>query len=203
MWETQVRPRWGRSPGEGNGYPLLQYSCLKNPKDRESWQATVHRIAKSWTQLSNLHPPSAKYFGFFHDTPPFSAHSWDYRPLPPGMASLAKEPTWPNISRVNVMSYVSGNFKSQCVLSHQPALFQKEATLHSVPEQRQHAAKLRQTSIMRKIKQNNFSLVNLWNLWVICYHSLTYVLTDISSDMFDHVEKCKNVGRLSERYLEN
>ena len=39
-----------RSPGEGNGYPL-QYSCLENPMDRGAWQATVHRVAKSWTQL--------------------------------------------------------------------------------------------------------------------------------------------------------
>ena len=31
----------GRSPGEGNGYPL-QYSCLKNSIDRETWWATVH-----------------------------------------------------------------------------------------------------------------------------------------------------------------
>ena len=37
--------------GEGNGNPL-QYSCLENPKDRGAWQATVHRVAKSWTQLS-------------------------------------------------------------------------------------------------------------------------------------------------------
>ena len=29
-------PGLGRSPGEGNGNPL-QYSCLKNPIDRESW----------------------------------------------------------------------------------------------------------------------------------------------------------------------
>ena len=29
-------PGWGRSPGEGNGYPL-QYSCLENPMDRETW----------------------------------------------------------------------------------------------------------------------------------------------------------------------
>ena len=28
-------PRSGRSPGEGNGYPL-QYSCLGNPTDREA-----------------------------------------------------------------------------------------------------------------------------------------------------------------------
>ena len=30
---------------------MLQYSCLENPlSDKEAWQATVHRIAKSWTQ---------------------------------------------------------------------------------------------------------------------------------------------------------
>ena len=33
------------SPGEGNGNPL-QYSCLKNPKNRGAWQATVHRDCK-------------------------------------------------------------------------------------------------------------------------------------------------------------
>ena len=40
----------GRSPGEGNGKPL-QYSCLGNPIDRGVWWATVHGVAKSWTQL--------------------------------------------------------------------------------------------------------------------------------------------------------
>ena len=40
----------GRSSGEGNGY-LLQYSCLENSMDRGAWWATVHGIAKSWTQL--------------------------------------------------------------------------------------------------------------------------------------------------------
>ena len=34
-------PGSGRSPGEGNGYPL-QYSCLGNPLDREAWQAAFH-----------------------------------------------------------------------------------------------------------------------------------------------------------------
>ena len=42
-------PRSERSP-EGNGNPL-QCSCLENPIDRGAWQATVHRIAKSRTQL--------------------------------------------------------------------------------------------------------------------------------------------------------
>ena len=39
-------PRSGRSPGEGNGYPLW-YSCLENSMEREAWQATVHRVAES------------------------------------------------------------------------------------------------------------------------------------------------------------
>ena len=33
-------PGSGRSPGEGNGYPL-QYSCLENPMDRGAWWAIV------------------------------------------------------------------------------------------------------------------------------------------------------------------
>ena len=35
----------GRSPGEGNGYPL-QYSCLENHMDRGAWWATVHGVTK-------------------------------------------------------------------------------------------------------------------------------------------------------------
>ena len=38
-------PRLGRSPGEGNGYPL-QYSCLENHMDRGAWWATVHGVTK-------------------------------------------------------------------------------------------------------------------------------------------------------------
>ena len=41
-----------RYPEEGNGYPL-QYSWLENSMDREAWQAIVHGVAKSQTQLSN------------------------------------------------------------------------------------------------------------------------------------------------------
>ena len=41
-----------RSLGGGDGYPL-QYSCLENPMDRRAWRATVHRVAKSRTRLSN------------------------------------------------------------------------------------------------------------------------------------------------------
>ena len=43
-------PGSGRSPGEGNGYPL-QYSCLENPMDRGAWGATVHGVTKNRTRL--------------------------------------------------------------------------------------------------------------------------------------------------------
>jgi len=43
-------PGWGRSLEGGHGNPL-QYSCLENLVDRGAWQATVHRKAKSQTQL--------------------------------------------------------------------------------------------------------------------------------------------------------
>ena len=46
-------PGSGRAPGGGHGNPL-QYSCLKNPMSRESWRATVHRVAKSRTWLKWL-----------------------------------------------------------------------------------------------------------------------------------------------------
>jgi len=41
-----------QSPGGGKGNPF-QYSCLKNPMDRGAWWATVQRVAKSQTLLSN------------------------------------------------------------------------------------------------------------------------------------------------------
>ena len=47
-------PRLGRSPREENGNPL-QYPCLENPMDGGAWGATVCGVAKSWTQLSDLH----------------------------------------------------------------------------------------------------------------------------------------------------
>ena len=44
--DTGLIPGSGRSPGEGNDYPL-QYSCLENPMDRGAWRATVHGIPKN------------------------------------------------------------------------------------------------------------------------------------------------------------
>ena len=49
--DMSLIPGWGRSFGIKNGNPL-QYFCLKNFMDRGAWQATVHGVTKSWTQLS-------------------------------------------------------------------------------------------------------------------------------------------------------
>ena len=45
-------PVLGRSPGEGNDYPL-EYSDLENSMDRGAWEATVHGVTKSWTGPSD------------------------------------------------------------------------------------------------------------------------------------------------------
>ena len=51
MKETQsLIPGSGRSLGRENGNPL-QHSCLGNPTNRGAWQAIVHGVAKSQTQL--------------------------------------------------------------------------------------------------------------------------------------------------------
>ena len=50
--DTALIPESGRSPGGRLGNPH-QYSCLENPMDRGTWQATVPGVTKSWTQLSD------------------------------------------------------------------------------------------------------------------------------------------------------
>ena len=53
MQETRVWSLGREDPvEEKNGNPV-QPSCLRNPIDRGAWQATVHGIAKGWTQMSD------------------------------------------------------------------------------------------------------------------------------------------------------
>ena len=51
--DSGLIPGSRRSPGGGHGNPL-QDSCLENLMDRGTWQATVHRVAESQTQLKRL-----------------------------------------------------------------------------------------------------------------------------------------------------
>ena len=54
----------GRSPGEGNGYPL-QYSCLQNPMDRGAWWAADQGVATvryDWVTNTLTSPPVATHW---------------------------------------------------------------------------------------------------------------------------------------------
>ena len=51
--DPDLIPRWGRSPGEGNGNPL-QYSCLDNSMDREAWWATYFATGKESPMTEQL-----------------------------------------------------------------------------------------------------------------------------------------------------
>ena len=48
--DVSLIPGLGRFP-EGWHCNPLQYSCQKNPMESGAWQATVHRVTKSWTCL--------------------------------------------------------------------------------------------------------------------------------------------------------
>ena len=52
--DTGSIPESGRSPGGENGNPL-QYSCMRNPMQREAWWATVHGAANATWPLNNNH----------------------------------------------------------------------------------------------------------------------------------------------------
>ena len=44
-------PGSGRFLGRGNGN-LLPFSCLENVMDGGAWQPMVHRVTKSWTEVT-------------------------------------------------------------------------------------------------------------------------------------------------------
>ena len=48
--DSGLIPGLGKSPGEGNGYPL-QYSCLENPMDSGARRVIVHKVAQRQIQL--------------------------------------------------------------------------------------------------------------------------------------------------------
>ena len=53
MQETWVRSLGREDPLEEGMATHSRILAWKIPTDREAWQATVHRVAKSWTQLSD------------------------------------------------------------------------------------------------------------------------------------------------------
>ena len=61
MGDLGLIPGLGRSPGEGNGYPL-QYSGQENSMDY-----TAHGVAKSWTRLNDFHFSYVFNFDTYHN----------------------------------------------------------------------------------------------------------------------------------------
>ena len=66
--DTGSVPGPGRSPGEGRVNPL-QYSCLENPMDKGTWQATVPGVAQSWTLLKRFSMQSFMLLDLFYISP--------------------------------------------------------------------------------------------------------------------------------------
>ena len=69
-------PELGRSPGEGNGFPL-QYSGLKNSMD-----CAVHGVIKSRTQLSDFHFHPKPACCLTHTSPPSASCRWSHSTEP-------------------------------------------------------------------------------------------------------------------------
>ena len=53
MWETQVQSLGQEDPLEKEMATHSSILVWKNPMDRGAWQATVHRVTKSRTRLSD------------------------------------------------------------------------------------------------------------------------------------------------------
>ena len=73
--------------GEGNGSPL-QYSCLENPMDGGTSQATGHGVTKSRTRLSNF-----TFFLSYYTDMADSIIDLSLSPLPEGQEVAPKIPT--------------------------------------------------------------------------------------------------------------
>ena len=54
MQETQVRSLGWEDPLEKEMATHSSILALENPMDRGAWRATVHRVTKSWTRLSDF-----------------------------------------------------------------------------------------------------------------------------------------------------
>ena len=54
VWETWIWSLDWVDPLEKKNSNPFRYSCLENPMDGGAWQATVHSIAKSQTQLRDF-----------------------------------------------------------------------------------------------------------------------------------------------------
>ena len=59
-------PGLGRSPAEGNGYPL-QYSCLENSMNKGAWRATIHGVTESDVTEQVSTPRTNSIISYLHN----------------------------------------------------------------------------------------------------------------------------------------
>ena len=105
---------WRRQSGTS-----LQYSCLENPMDRGAWWAAVHRVAKSWTWLSNF----TFSFHFHALEKEMATHSSVLAWRIPGMvrawwaAVYGVAQSWTRLKRLSSSIYSFPLVKYSCLLS--------------------------------------------------------------------------------------
>ena len=98
-------PGLGRSPAEGNGYPI-QYSGPETSIETGAWQDTVHWVVKSWTQLNDFHVCVLQGVG------DGSLVSWSGLPFPsPGDLPGEIEPTSPALQADSLPLSHQGNLQ--------------------------------------------------------------------------------------------
>ena len=83
-------PGLGRSPGEGNSNPF-QYSCLGNPMDRGTWQATAHGVPRVGHDLATKSSPSS-------DPGPLSSMHFNWYIVSPQFKNNNNNNTWFHVS---------------------------------------------------------------------------------------------------------
>ena len=54
MWETWVQSLGQEDPLEKEMATHSTNSCLEHPMDRGAWQATVHGVTKSWSDVLHI-----------------------------------------------------------------------------------------------------------------------------------------------------
>ena len=128
-------PGLGRSHQEGNGNPL-QYSCLKNPKDRGAWQATVYGAAESDMTEAIWHIQFSSVAQSCLTVTPWTAAR---------QASLSITNSWSLLKLVSIESVMWSNhlilYRPLLLLpSVFPSLYQWVSSLHQVAKDLAHTS---------------------------------------------------------------
>ena len=113
-------PGSGRSPAEGNGYPL-QYFCLENSMDRGAWWATVPRVTQSQIWLSDQHLHF--HFTFTHMTNShvqLFATLWTVAHQAPLSMGSSRQEYWSGLSFPSPGDLPNPGIEPMCLMS--PAL---------------------------------------------------------------------------------